>query len=353
MKNSSPVVENYLQAVEKLIELGGEKKFWPFAPGQVDSYFIDLFSVDLFEKFKSNQEKFKDAFNALETTTIRWFGLPYVILGLKLANNYDGYHATSGEMADYIKAVEEVLRKKVYSDPFCLDGQNRKIGDQEAEDKWTKIYRFEAADKKLINIFSSILQSYLWSIEFDAFTYGASWHGPYIVNSQKMICKSYCDLNSPLWGVSTLPDRVDFCYLFEENIDWTVDLMELAIFQPDLWDHLGSIGISVDNKTVNNLETIQRLSEQFSKIRDQQVNLIDQLLPQEIIKKGMEVYYFMFRNFFAAYYENAIPPQVCYQRIKEEGLKHWSDFKQKSAKELMGGKDFFRKLYDPRNSFTG
>ncbi|MCL5784731.1 MAG: hypothetical protein M1142_05260 [Patescibacteria group bacterium] len=353
MKNGDPVIENYLRAIEKLIERGGEKKFWPFAPGQVDSYFIDVFSVNLFEKFKRNREKFKDAFATLNTTVIRWFGLPYVILGLKLANNYEGYCASQEEMTDYIRAVDEVLSKKVYSDPFCLDGQNKTMLDQEAKDKFEKIHRFDARDKKAINIFSSILQSYLWSIEFDAFTYGASWHGPYTVDSKKMICKTYSDLNAQIWKIQNLPDRVDIFYLFEGDIDWRVGLMELAVFQPDLWDRLDSIGILVDNKTVDNLDNVQKLSEQFSQVRDQQVSLIDGLPPEEIIKKGIEIYYFMFRNFFEFYQESSKPPEVCYQRIKDDGLKYWNAFKQESVKELMPGKDFFKRLYDPSNNFTG
>ena len=75
------------------------------------------------------------------------------------------------------------------------------------------------------------------------------------------------------------------------------------------------------------------------------------LAPEEQIRKSAEIYYYMFHQLFEYFKEDPRPPKAFEERLKKEGLKSWEAFKPKSkAKKL--DINFFRRLYDPRNSFT-
>jgi hypothetical protein len=122
MKDKDVIIDEYLAVVEKAIVNGGETRFWPAHPGQINSYFIEIFSENIFDKFKKNPKKCEEALFNLPITVLRWFLCPFVILGLKLACKYDNYPTTKEEMVSLLVIIYEVLQKKVVSHPFCLDG---------------------------------------------------------------------------------------------------------------------------------------------------------------------------------------------------------------------------------------
>src|SRR3989344_4259792 len=121
---NNQVVEDYLEAVLRSLQNCGESKYWPVAPGQVDAYFNDLLAIEFFDKFKENTGQFKAGLSTVSSHILRWFFLPFTILGLKVAREFNHFKVTESEMASLIEATCEVLASQISSNPFSLDEQN-------------------------------------------------------------------------------------------------------------------------------------------------------------------------------------------------------------------------------------
>lgn len=346
------IVEDYLEAITDVVVGGEAQQFWPFSPGQVDSYFIDIFARDIFEKSRQNPEEFKKALSLLPPNLLRWFLLPFVILGLKLTKKYDGYRVTSQEMISFIETVREVLLKMVSSEPFCLDGQNIILTDERIKKINQNLNWFGVSERKVVNLLSLNLESYVWSIDFDLFAYAVIWHGPYSLPRDKVIfAKSFFDLNNPVWRLKQPYFKIDIFYLFNNPIDIRIDFAGHTVYKQKIWDQLVNVAVVVDGKNIKSSNELKIISQEFSNHRDKRVKIINSLSPEKIIRKAIEVYYYMFRNFFNYYKESWTPPKEVEQRLKKVGLKYWQEFALKENYEEPG-EDFFKRLYDPRNDFT-
>src|SRR3989344_1918005 len=346
---NNEIVENYLEAVSQAIGRGGSTKFWPFAPGQTDSYFIDLFAINLFEKFKKSPDRFKEGLFLLPPKVLRWFLLPFVILGLKLARNYEGYKVTEEEMVDFIKCVHEVLKERVQSDPFWMDGKNIILNKRQVESLVRRQHWFQGSRKQVADLGVN-LEFYVWSINFDLFAYGVGWTGPYRTFGKTLLNKKFIDLNMPVWNINPPFRNIDIYYLFEGEIDTAIDFMSHISYE-GIWEKLADFAVEVDGKNIESLEELGELSKYFSEERKKQVKRVLNLAPEEQIRKSAEIYYYMFHQLFEYFKEDPRPPKAFEERLKKEGLKSWEAFKPKSkAKKL--DINFFRRLYDPRNSFT-
>lgn len=347
------IIDDYFKAVLDSIKNGGTSRFWPFEPGQVDSYFIDLLSINIFEKFKQDKNKFQEALKTLPPNILRWFLLPFAILGLKLAKKYEGYLIKPEEMIDFIITVREVLKEKVKSDPFCLDGKNIILSEQEISKLLKGVNWFDSQERKIVSFLSTDLESFVWSINFDLFTYNINWNGPYMLSDGKMLLvKEFFDLNSPVWKNDISFDKVKVCFLFKEKVDVLIDFMGHIIYSGKIWDKLDKFAVVVDGEQLLNLDEIQKISNYFSQKREQQLEAVNKFSPEQLIRKGTEVYCYMFHNFFDYYREGYQPPKEFEKRLKQDGLKYWNKYKyQEGANQNMTTK-YFKRLYDPRNNYT-
>ncbi len=346
---NNEIVENYLEATSQALERGGSTKFWPFAPGQTDSYFIDLFSINIFKKFKEDPNKFKEGLTMLPPKVLRWFLLPFVILGLKLARNYEGYKVKEEEMVGFIRCVREVLKERVQSDPFCLDGKNILLNKHQVESLVRRQYWFQGNRKPAADLGVN-LEFYVWSINFDLFAYGVGWTGPYKTFGKTLLNKKFIDLNLPVWDINPPFKNIDIYYLFEGEINITIDFMSHISYE-GIWEKMADFAVEVDGKSIESLEELGELSKYVSEERKKQVKRVLNLAPEELICKSAEIYFYMFHQLFDYFKEDPRPPKEFYKRVKSEGLKSWEEFKPKS-KAKKPDLNFFRRLYDPRNSFT-
>ncbi len=349
---SDEIVEDYLRAIELSVERGGPTEFWPFGPGQVDSYFIDLLAIDIFEKFKQDPNKFKKSLHSLGVGVLRWFLLPFVVLGLKLANKYEGYSAKPEEIINFIAVTKQVLESKVRSDPFCLDEKNVILSCEGIKTLVKGLHWFKGSSRKTASFLSMDLESFVWTINFDIFAYSVYWHGPYQLSANEtVLIKSFYDLDTEIWSQDKY-HSVDIIYLFNKKIGVTIDFMNHMAYSTEIWDKLDKFAVVVDGKMVKNLGFVSELSRYFSRQRKEQLQRISKLTPEEIIIKGTEVYYYMFRDFFSFYGEKWQPPKEFFGRLEKWKLKYWHKFKSRSTNEKKLAGVFNRRLYDPRTTFT-
>jgi len=351
-KTPDGIVEDYLKALIASLQRSGHTEFWPFGPGQVDSYFEDILSVTLFEKFKEDPEKFKEALNLLPANYLRWYFLPFVILGLKLARNYDNFQITNQEMVNLVATVWEVLKGQVSSDPFCLDGKSLVLTADEVKSKLAEKSWLDNSFKKQINILSVDLEAYIWSIDFDIFAYGVFWHGPYFSEGKTLVIKQFSDLDSSVWDINEKYTNIEILFVFNKEIDITIDFMGHALFSSEIWEYFEKAQVLVDGKPLESISQVAEISEYFASKSSQQVDKIKKMTPEELIIKGGEVYYYMLRKFFEFYKEDWRPPETFYFRVKKWGLQYWDQFKQDVSVVKKPENAFFSRLYDPRNSFT-
>ena len=343
------VVDDYLKAVEVSIERGGDTQFWPFGPGQVDSYFNDLLAINFFGKFRENPGKFKQALSLLSPNMIRWFLLPFTILGLKIAKKEQVYKAEPSEMVAFIETVWCVLKNKVPSDPFCLDEKSLILSEKEINKLSENLHLFDNTESKLGRHLSVDLESFVWAIDFDVFAYGVFWHGPYpFPNKRTLLVKRFLDLNPPFWNLNNLYSNVEIFFVFTSPIDVSIDFMSHLDYSEDIWDSLSSFAVQVNGNSLKNVNDIRWLSEHFSKLRGQQSKKVNNLTPTEIIQKGAEIYYYMFRSFFEYYDEDYAPPKELEDRLKKWGLKYWRKYKSQKTLKEQPIRDLTRRLYDPR-----
>ena len=347
------IIERYIRAVEVSIEQGGSTKFWPFGPGQTDYYFNDILAVNIFEKFKGNPDKFKRALSLLSSNILRWFLLPFTILGLKIAGKDKGYKAETSEMITFIETVWEVLKNKVSSDPFCLDGKNRILSGNEINRSSENLHWFYDTEGKISRHLSIDLESFVWAIDFDIFAYGVFWHGPYsLSNGESMLVKSFIDLDPPFWSLNNPFSNVEIFFVFTNSIDISIDFMSHIDYSKNIWDRLISFAVQADNNQMKTMHEIQKLSGHFVKLRRNQLEKVGSLSPEELIKKSAEIYYYMFRKFFSFYGEGFSPPKGFEKRLKEEGLKYWMKYKSQEIISEEPTREFTRRLYDPRADYS-
>lgn len=355
MGNKANIVEEYLQAIETSVGNSGSVHFWPLSPGQIDSYFIDIFAETFLEKLRQDTQRFKKAIFHLPANVLRWFFCPQIILGLKLARKFENYQVTENEMVDFLFVVYDVLQAKVESHPFCLDGENRIFKKKELSIflKHIKWIENSNENKKLINYLSLDLESFVWSVDFDLFAYGVTWHGPYLLSANKtLLIKKFIDLNSEVWRNDIRFSNIDLLFLFSGPLRVKIDFMTHIFYSEPIWESLAKYAVFVDGIPKNNLEDIEKMSEYFSKQRQKQVGLVNALTPRELIFRGVEINYYMFRQFFEFYNEDWHPPRIVAERIEKWGLKYWKMFTRKKDEKPASLK-YLRKLFDPRNDFTG
>lgn len=353
MKTKLQIIEDYLEAISVSLQRSGVNEFWPFGPGQVDSYFEDILSITLFEKFKEDPQKFKKALSQVPANYLRWYFLPFVVLGLKLARNFDNYQVKNEEMVDFISATWTVLSEKVYSDPFCIDGQSLIIPQGDIEAVIKKQLWLGIIAKKPVNILGMDIEAFVWSIDFDLFAYGVFWHGPYFLSTgQTLLVKSFQDLDSSVWNLKQQYSNIEIFYLFDSKIEATIDFMGHILFKSDIWQYLSKVSVVIDGQSLKSIPEIEQISSYFAAISKTQVEIVKKMKPEELIVKGGEVYYYMLHKFFNYYKEDWRPPETFYFRVKKWGTQYWDQFKPNTSVQKKINNDFFKKLYDPENSFT-
>lgn len=332
------------------------KRFWPATAGQLDSSFIIDIAYDIFRKFKENPQKCKEALLKLRAFNL-YAGLYHSeILGLKIIKKLKIYSITQKEIMDFASFFFDVIQEKIKGEIFCLDGSHKVLSQSEVRKlnkgiSWTKVKNLGI--KRAIGDLIVSSESLIWALYFDAFPdAGAEKHGPYSIKDGILIVREYYDLNpKEIWKINNKYPKLTMYLKYSKNTNISFSYANQLSNKEPIYDKLISFSIKINGKKLSKKSELNSLSNYYSKLTQKQALKVNKLSPIKIMEKGAEIYYYRLKGFFKYYGEDWRPPTEVYSFIKNRGLEFWKRYKSYGYQKFPG--KYHRKLFDPRNYFTG
>lgn len=343
-------IDRLLDSIEQAFSGIDSTTVWPCCVPQIEAYYGDIIAVDLFERFLKDRNKFKKALSRVKVDTLRTSLYSCSILGLKVARKYEGYKLSDEDFVDFVLTFCDAIKDQVLSDEFCADGKNFTLKAKEVRQILKKKDWQKAEGEELqreIAAFNVGTESLAWTLYFDAYRSGGMYlHGPYEVPNGLLIIRDFYDLNPPFWKINNEFPTLQTLLIYERDIRVKIDFMDHIFYEKPVVRKLRQFAI-IANKSLKTEQEIENLENYYSHLCQRQVRAVESLKPIEIIKKGAEIYYYLFKDFFELYGENWHSPKRFYERVDEVGLKYWQRYSTIKAQPA----SYFRKLYDPRNDF--
>lgn len=346
-------LECFLEAVGQAFSQRDERSYWPASATQIEPYFSDIFAVSLFEKYQKSKERFRQGLKLLNAAVLRNALCHNVIIGLKVAKKY-GYPITTQELTDYVNVFFDVIGQKIKNDPFSLDNQFRLLTPKEVNSLCQTLTFVTVNDLKTAKAIAGLgvtLESFIWSLWFDIFREGGElFHGSYPTGRGTLLIKDFFNLHSEVWQNECQYTSVSLYLLYDHNVSLWADLFDRLTFDQPVWDKLNSFAIILNQKTViKNPKEVDLLDSYFSQQRLLQTRTIKTLRPVEIVRKGIQIHYCLFRKFFEFYKQGWNPPEKIEARIRQRGLKYW----ERGQIPAKRPREYYQKLFDPRLDFVG
>lgn len=345
--NKDRRIDRLLDAIEQAFAGIDSGSVWPCRVPQIEAYYSDIIAVELFEKFLKDQGRFKKALAQVKVDTLRTSLYSCTIIGLKVARKYEGYKLNNDDFIDFIISFCDVIKDNVWNDEFCADGRNLILGPKEIA-KILKEKNWQEAEEEGIQREMAALnigtESLTWALYFDAYRCGGMYlHGPYETPRGNLIIRDFYDLNPPFWKTNNRFPVLQTLLIYEKDIEAKIDFMDHILYKEPVVKKLRQF-VVIANKPLKTKPEIEDLDEYYSELRQKQVKKVESLPPIEIVKKGAEIYYYLFKDFYG---EDWLPPKKFYNRVDRLGLKYWRRFNTIKKRPA----SYFRKLYDPRNDF--
>lgn len=330
---------------------------WPANAQQIEAYFSDIISITIFNKFKENPEKCRQALKQLGAFTLYASLYHTEIVGLKVGKIFEHYPKTRKDILDFVFFLFEIIEEKIQNKLFCLDKKHQILTENQVIkiEKNLKIIKFNNPKiKKEISILIISLENLIWALYFDLFSCaGNEKHGHYSITDDNVILvREYFNLNPrEIWNIKNKYKSVKIYLKYPKNTNIQLDCANHINYSNSLQNKLISFSILVDGKQIKTISEIRFLSKYFLSLAEKQVRIINKLPPLKIIKKGAEIYYYRYKDFFNFYNENWRPPQQVYDRINNLKLKWWDYYKKdKNDKKTP---EYYIKLFNPKNNFIG
>jgi len=354
-KNQGKLLEKFLLAIKKTFSLMDPRATWPALALQLEPYFAEDISLNLFKKFKKNPQRFKKALKRLRLFTLQASLYHTEITGLKAVKKFHLFPLKRKDILDFIFCFFDVIKEKTYGEIFSLDGTHKVLSKKEVSkiEKEIPFIRVSPEIQKNISFLVVALENFVWALFFDPFVCaGSERHGPYFLSDGSLLLvREYFNLNpKEIWKNYCKYHSCKLYLKYKKNTKIKIDYAN-HVYLEDSKNGLLSFSLFVDEKRISSLDEIKRLYFYFSSLGKIQAEKVNTLSPKEIIKKSVEIYYFRYKDFFKFYKESWHPPKEVYKKIDKIGLKFWNYFKKYQYQKPKV--DYFLKLFDPRNDFIG
>lgn len=332
-------IDKLLDAIIKAQSGMDERTFWPCHPAQAEAYFSDLIADALLEKFIWDNREFGRAIDKVPPDFIRFHLLDAGLIGLKVLKKYGPTKVSDDLLFDFISALVGSIQRRVGSDPFCSDGKNLLV-DASILKELDFLEVKNLSEKQAISSLNITAESLSWAIYFDLYRdLGMIIHGPYAFDSGRVIVRDF-SLNDI---------RLSTYVLYDKGFSLEIDFANHIIYHQPHMDFMKAAGVIYNGNPVG-LDNLEKMEEQFSKLRHKLVEKVEKMRPKEIIWECALKYWQLFEKFFDYYGESCLPPIEIKNRIKESSLKYWTQYQPTSQKHDL---NYFRRLYNPRNDFLG
>ena len=351
-------IDLFLQAIEEIFTGMNPKTFWPLNGGQIDAYFDVIEALDMYDLL-TNLKKTE----SLQTISsmlpppdaLRLFLEHNAIIGLKVAKKLNIRAITTKEIIDYVNLLFEILSHKVKNDPFCLDGKNLILTNEELEEKLAAPDWDIPSSEQKKEIANLIVQTnnLCYSLYYDIFMAGGFYiHGPYPTTTEFgkdtiLLIREYHNLQpKDIWSDIQFPHkkiRVEGVY---KHLDIKINFANHPLSTTSIGDKLIAYRLFIDDKKT----TLDKLPELFSKIQETtttQTKKINSLSNLDKVRKGVEIAFYLFKEFRESQEKDWKPPITVEQTIKQFGEKFIEQFKYNEIPKL----EHWKKLFDPRNDY--
>lgn len=344
-------VDLFLDTIVKLHKDLDFSTFWPANPPQLQASYSDLLALKFYQRYTEDIKIFNNAVEQIKPNSLRSLLYQVGILGLKVANSRKSVKIPQEKILGYTIFLLDKVASKTKNDEFCRDGFYRILDEGESETltsslRWNKIQNEEESRK--IATFGVTLESLVWSLQFDTFrTAGTLIHGPYFTKRGTLIIKDFIKLQSLVWKNKMIADKISIYLLYKPGFVLKFNYAnQQTSYSESPINSLLKYSIKFDDKDIVFNDEFESETE---KVREKQVKFVDSLSPLEIIEKGAEIYHFMYKEFFDYYQTSWEPTKDILERIKKNGLKYFRIFKNEGKVRP----EFYRKQFDPRNTFIG
>ena len=355
MKKQEENIQEFYIANQEVFSKLDDRTIWPLCAGQLEAYFTDIISLDLFNKYKENPQKLRKSLSALRPFTL-YSSLSHAeIVGLKVKREYEDI-PTKQEIIDFYLFFYDILKEKTNKDIFCLNGNHRIIRKEDVEKIEQKLSLVKSKDfeiKKEISKLVLTLESLVWTLFYDLFPEtGGERHGPYPVGNKKVIMiRDYFNLDSrEIWPINNKYSSIKICLKYPKDVGIKINYINQVESVKTLRDNLLSFSIFANGKRIKSIGEITELSKYLANLVEEQSQRVNSLSPMDILRKGSEIYYYRYKNLYKDYNEDWKPPKQVYDRINGLGLRYWHYYKV--DKDCKNSGDYYAKLLDPRDDTT-
>lgn len=351
IKYKNLLIQKFVKAAKRAFGNLGIHEFWPAEAAQMEAYFNVFLSTWFFEKYKDSPKKFRQGLERLRINHIYQLLYEFVIIGLKVAKTFENYPITPREIMDFSAFISAVAREKVQGDLFCLKGTNKIFSRKKISNIVKKIKWINVNDdiRREVGRLSAAANSLDWSLYFDVYALGGMVaHGPYPYNENILIIKNYFDLNPPIRKIKNKYPELKIYLVYGPIEDLRFDVMNHFTTKENMAGKLIKFSAESGGKSLN-IGQIKKIAAHYNRLAIKQTRYVNNLKPLDIITRGAEIGYYMYKDFFKHYRTDWHPPKGVHDFIKKQGLKYWNRYK---LKPVLLKKTSFKiaEIFDPRSN---
>jgi hypothetical protein len=359
MDTSNTQIERFLKGIEAGFKGLSPKTHWPLNGGQIDAYFDADESLDMYHRLVNLRKKLSineiaDIMPAPDV--IRGFFQNNAIAGLKVAKVQGIEDISIEDRIKYVTLLFDIIKQKVKSDVFCLDGKNLLLDEHQVttlltRTKWDT--PLSEAEKREIAFLTVSASNLCYTLYFDLFAAaGFYFHGPYDTSKKfgegtTLIIRDYHDINpTELWPELEMPYKKLRIYAVYKNLYPEMNFVNHMITKTSIGDKLVAYKIYLDDKEIG-MKDVPELIKVLHKVSSHQKKKIDAMPNLEKVKKGAEICYYMFRKLRQYMGDDWRPPKSIDENIKRFGDKFIKQFQYEKEPPL----EHWIKFFDPRNDY--
>lgn len=347
-------VIEFKQAIKETFSDMNPKTYWPLNGGQINAYFDIELALNIYFKIieLKKTKTIKEIAELMPSADIIRIGMEdYLILGLKLANKLNIYKISKDLILDYFHLLCDILRVKVKSNIFCLDGKNILFSDDEINgilEKTNFDIPLDNKEKTKIAYLSVTTNNLCYSQFYDIMQTGGFYmHGPYDVSNKFgddtiLLIRDYHNINlKEIWPEFNLSYKKLRILCVYKDLDLKLSFSNHPNSSTSVGDKLIAYKIYLDDNELPK-EKIDDLTKELVFETQKQVNRVNAISDLDKVRKGAEIGFIQYKKLFE-YFREEPKPKYVEQLIAEDGDKFITKYKL----DVQMPVEYYVNVFDP------